>query len=184
MFAVNAGQGGSFIRWHPFRAVFFQRFTGRMLQILPIRFERHSDPGGIFIIVYQPPDLTVNQMDLLYHYKWIDCSNYPYVARFSLGLKAATSEYRDISDDEKGPITDRNQLKVGMEIFQSESFGGYQMKHMGVYAGLVTFNNGETRHAVYQSRAVYNANQLAIYDEETGPNLTEMNDDWYYWGWS
>ena len=33
-------------------------------------------------------------------------------------------------------------------------------------------------------RAVHNANQQAIYDEKTGPNLTEMNSDWDYWAWS
>ena len=33
-------------------------------------------------------------------------------------------------------------------------------------------------------RAAYNANQQAIYDEKTGPNLTEMNSDWDYWAWS
>ena len=26
--------------------------------------------------------------------------------------------------------------------------------------------------------------QKAIYSEETGPNLTEMNEKWDHWGWS
>lgn len=42
----------------------------------------------------------------------------------------------------------------------------------------------EMLHAVYQSRAIYNPRQKAIYSEETGPNLTEMNEKWDHWGWS
>ena len=116
--------------------------------------------------------------------KYIDCSNYPYVARFSLGEKGATSEYKSISSDEKGTFTHPSQLRVGMEIFQSNPENTSTKDHMGVYAGLVKFKNGETLHAVYQSMAKYNANQQAIYDEETGPNLTEMNSDWDCWAWS
>lgn len=115
--------------------------------------------------------------------KTIDCANYPYVARHSLGAHNVKDEYADIESDEKGSFTDPSQLEKGMEVFQyntSES----NWKHMGVYAGVVTFPNGETRHAVYQSRAAYNANQLAMYSEKTGPNLTEMNNDWNYFGWS
>lgn len=89
-----------------------------------------------------------------------------------------------ISDDEKGSFTDPSQLKKGMEIFQSAKNDKSTKNHMGVYAGLVKFPNGQTLHAVYQSRAAYNADQQAMYSEKTGPNLTEMNSDWDYWAWS
>lgn len=116
--------------------------------------------------------------------KYIDCSNYPYVARFGLGAKGASTEYNAISSDEKGVITDRSMLKVGMEVFQSDRNNEASKKHMGVYAGLVSFSGSAPCHAVYQSRAVYNANQKAMYSEKTGPNLTEMNSDWDCWAWS
>lgn len=116
--------------------------------------------------------------------KYIDCSNYPYVSRFSLGEKGASSEYGSIRNEDKGTFTDPSQLKVGMEIFQSDPNNKSTKNHMGVYAGLVRFNNGQTLHAVYQSRAVYNAKQQAIYSEKTGPNLTEMNSAWDSWAWS
>lgn len=115
--------------------------------------------------------------------KTIDCANYPYVARFSLGNHNVPAEYNDISDDEKGTFTDASQLKVGMEVFQPNPDKPSELGHMGVYAGLVNFN-GQMLHAVYQSRAIYNPRQKAIYSEETGPNLTEMNEKWDHWGWS
>lgn len=116
--------------------------------------------------------------------KYIDCSNYPYVARFSLGEKGASSEYGSIRDEDKGTFTDPSQLEVGMEIFQSDPNNKSTKNHMGVYAGFVKFNNGQTLHAVYQSRSSYSANQQAIYSERTGPNLTEMNSAWDSWAWS
>lgn len=116
--------------------------------------------------------------------KYIDCSNYPYVSRYSLGEKGATSEYNSLSDDQKGMIGDYNDLRIGMEVFQSNPSDSSIKDHMGVYAGYVTFENGETRHAVYQSRATYSANQLALYSERTGPNLTEMNNNWDYYAYS
>lgn len=83
----------------------------------------------------------------------------------------------------KGALTDASQLKVGMEVFQPNPDKPSELGHMGVYAGLVNFN-GQMLHAVYQSRAIYNPRQKAIYSEETGPNLTEMNEKWDHWGWS
>lgn len=111
--------------------------------------------------------------------KTIDCANFPYVARFSLGEHNVPGEYNSIPDDvsEKGVIESYDQLERGMEVFQGTD-------HMGVYAGFVTFPNGQTLPAVYQSRATYNANQQAMYSERTGPNLTEMNNNWDHWAWS
>lgn len=116
--------------------------------------------------------------------KYIDCSNYPYVARHSLGEKGATSEYNSISVGEKGTISDFSQLQVGMEVFQSNPDNSAIKEHMGVYAGLKQFPNGEVLHAVYQSRATYSSSQQAMYSERLGPNLTEMNNNWDYWAWS
>lgn len=116
--------------------------------------------------------------------KYIDCSNYPYVARHSLGEKGATSEYESISNDQKGPITSFDQLQIGMEVFQSDPSNSATKNHMGVYAGIKQFPNGEALHAVYQSRSTYSASQQAMYSEHLGPNLTEMNSNWDYWAWS
>lgn len=113
--------------------------------------------------------------------KTIDCANYPYVARYSLGAHSTNDEYASISDDEKGPIRDLSELKVGMELFQRDSEAS--IKHMGVYAGLVNFD-GDVLPAVYQSRSVSSGARKAKYKERTGPNLTEMNEKWNYWGWS
>lgn len=116
--------------------------------------------------------------------KHIDCSNYAHVARYNLGETGASSEYASISDDEKGSITDPTQLKVGMEIFKSDSTNKDTKNHMGVYAGIITFNDGIARPAVYQSRSFFDPKQAAMYSEKTGPNLTEMDSDWDCWAWS
>ena len=57
---------------------------------------------------------------------------------------------------------------------------------MGVYAGKHVLN-GTLQHAVYQScsshrtiDAKYNNGDL----NDSGPNLTSMNNKWKYWGWS
>jgi hypothetical protein len=57
---------------------------------------------------------------------------------------------------------------------------------MGVYAGMQTIN-GKYQHAVYQSCSSHNTID-AMYNngdsEDSGPNLTGMNNKWKYWGWS
>lgn len=111
--------------------------------------------------------------------KSIDCAYYPFKARNSLGEHAATLEYDSILTGEKGKISSFDQLEKGMEVFQGTE---KTKEHMGVYAGIVTIK-GVTCHGVYQSRSK-SGDQLAQYKEETGPNLTEMNDQWNYWAWS
>ena len=88
MLAVNAGQGRGFVCRYPFDAVFLQPLVGGMLQILPVSLECHSYPCGGFVVVHQPSDLTVNQMDLPNYYISADilgygkdiCMNFFYLA--------------------------------------------------------------------------------------------------------
>ena len=73
-----------------------------------------------------------------------------------------------------------------MELFQgfrkTAAGNKFYASHIGVYAGKQTLQ-GSKVHAVYQSSEAYGSLKRK-YNKDSGPNLTSMNDDWNYWGWS
>ena len=120
--------------------------------------------------------------------KIVDCANYPYLARNKQGGKGCTTEYNSYLSEKVtiASLGGYNALQVGMEIFQQDTKDSTKKGHMGVYAGMQTIN-GKYQHAVYQSCSSHNTID-AMYNngdsEDSGPNLTGMNNKWKYWGWS
>ncbi len=120
-----------------------------------------------------------------YSTKTIDCAWYPYQARNGQGAHGCTTEYNDHLSSKGRIVGGYSTLQRGMEIFQDDP-DPTKKGHMGVYAGLVNIA-GTVQHAVYQSCSSH-INIPAKYNHgvpgDSGPNLTGMNDNWKYWGWS
>ena len=119
--------------------------------------------------------------------KTIDCAWYPYKARNDLGAHGCTSEYNSYLSS-KGTISDGNYdtLVRGMEVFQQDTTDPAKKGHMGVYAGKVNIG-GTVQHAVYQSCSSHKTIATKYNDGvvgDSGPNLTAMNKNWKFWGWS
>lgn len=117
--------------------------------------------------------------------KIIDCAWYPYKARNDQGAHGCTTEYNSHLS-EKGRISSYDNLVRGMEIFQPNANDPSTKEHMGVYAGKVVIA-GVLQHAVYQSCSSHNTIDAKYNNgvtDDSGPNLTGMNNKWKYWGWS
>ena len=107
-----------------------------------------------------------------------------------LGLKAIALTDHDTVDGitraKKAAAACSLELIPGMELFQgfrkTAAGNKFYARHIGVYAGKQTLQ-GSKVHAVYQSSEAYGSLKRK-YNKDSGPNLTSMNDDWNYWGWS
>jgi len=117
-----------------------------------------------------------------------DCAHYIHAARNAQGATGATTEF-GLWLKFFGSIKDLggyDKLIPGMELFQgfrkTAAGNKFYASHIGVYAGKQTLQ-GSKVHAVYQSSEAYGSLKRK-YNKDSGPNLTSMNDDWNYWGWS